>query len=168
MLRLKARSLDIRRLLEEAIEDVSALARSRGLSIKAELPASLPIIWADGVRTKQIVMNLLNNALKFTPEAGEIVLRARETNDHILVEVRDSGPGIANVELKRIFEPYQCMRNDREGHGGLGLGLALCKSLVTLHGGEIWAKNNEDKGSTFTFTLPLISEKQFYSANWFG
>jgi len=168
MLQLRARSLDIRRLLEEAIEDVAPLANSRGLLIRIELAPVLPNIWADGVRTKQIVMNLLNNALIFTPEGGEIVLKARETNGHLLVEVRDSGPGISSRELKRIFEPYQCMRNDREGHGGLGLGLALCKSLVTLHGGEIWAVNNEDRGSTFTFTLPLQHEKELYSTNWFG
>ena len=155
MLQLKAQSLDMRQLFDEAIDDLATLAQNRGLSLVQELPPSLPRVWADEVRSRQIILNLLNNALKFTPTGGMIYLRARERDDKLLIEVQDTGPGIPEEEQGRIFDPYQRMHTDREGHSGLGLGLALCRSLVILHGGDIWVESEPGKGATFTFSLPL-------------
>ena len=155
MLQLRPRSVNMRQLLEEAIEDVASLASSRGQTLVTELPPSLPQIHADEVRSRQIVMNLLNNALKFTPEGGHVLVRAREDESSLIVEVEDTGPGIPKKDQQRIFDPYHRRESDRERLSGLGLGLALCKSLVELHGGEIWVRSRPGKGSTFGFSLPL-------------
>ncbi len=157
MLQLKPRSLDIRPLLEEAIDDLSTLASNRRLSLIAELPPSLPRVLADEVRSLQIILNLLNNALKFTPSGGSVYLRAKEKDKTLIFEIQDTGLGIPKEEQVKIFDPYHRMHNDREGHSGLGLGLALCKSLVALHGGEIWVESQPGEGSTFSFSLPLVA-----------
>ena len=153
MLQLKAEMLDIRPLLQEAIDDMDTLAASREITLIAELAPSLPLVWADEVRIKQIVLNLLNNALKFTPEGGRVCLQAGSKDSKLLVEIQDTGPGIPDEERKLIFDLYHRVRVDRAEYSGLGIGLALCKSLVVLHGGDIWVESNEGEGSTFSFTL---------------
>jgi signal transduction histidine kinase len=110
---------------------------------------------ADQVRLRQIVLNLLNNALNYTPEGGRIILRAGQKDANLVVEVEDNGPGIAEEEHQHMFEPYHRMEVAGERLSGLGLGLALCKMLVDLHGGQIWVKSRVGKGSTFSFSLPL-------------
>jgi len=105
------------------------------------------------------VLNLLNNAFKFTPAGGKITLRAKQEDGNLVVEVKDTGPGIAEEDQQRIFEPYQRKESDRERLSGLGLGLALCKTLVELHRGRIWIKSRAGRGSTFGFSLPLEGPK---------
>jgi signal transduction histidine kinase len=119
------------------------------------LPSSNPVVSADRDRLRQIIQNLLNNALKFTPAGGEIIFRAREEGDNLVVEVQDTGPGISKEDQKRLFDPYYRRVEDRERLSGLGLGLALAKTLVELHGGQIWVKSKKGQGSTFGFSLPL-------------
>jgi len=155
MLQLKPESVDVLQLLREVVEDVAPVPRSRGQSLVSKLPPSLPLVWADRVRLRQIVLNLLNNAFKFTPEGGRITLGARQDDANLVVEVRDTGPGIAEEEQQRLFEPYHRVDTDRERFSGLGLGLALCKTLVELHGGRIWVKSHAGRGATFGFSLPL-------------
>jgi signal transduction histidine kinase len=104
---------------------------------------------------RQVLLNLLNNALKFTPEGGRITLKAVRKGPQLIVEVRDSGPGISKEEQQDLFEPYYRARKNGAHLSGLGLGLALCKMLVELHGGRISVKSDLGKGSTFSFTLPL-------------
>jgi len=106
------------------------------------------------------VLNLLINASKFTPEGGEITIRAREEDSKLIVEVQDNGPGIPENEQERLFQPYHRQIDDREHLSGLGLGLALCKNLVELHGGEIWVKSQVGKGSVFGFTIPVAAPSQ--------
>ncbi|UCC16699.1 MAG: PAS domain S-box protein, partial [Dehalococcoidales bacterium] len=120
-----------------------------------ELPESLPSIEADRGRLRQIVMNLLNNAFKFTPEGGIVTLRANSDAENILVEVEDTGPGIDQEDLNRLFEPYFRRTTDRDRLSGLGLGLTLAKNFIELHGGRIWVESTVGKGSTFYFTLPI-------------
>ncbi len=155
MLQLKLEQVDALQLLQEVIEDVALVPSSRGQSLISKLPSSLPPVWCDRVRLRQIVLNLLNNAFKFTPDGGEITLRARQEDAGLIVKVRDSGPGIAKQEQQRLFEPYHRVDSDRERLSGLGLGLALCKTLVELHKGRIWVESHAGKGSTFGFSLPL-------------
>jgi signal transduction histidine kinase len=109
---------------------------------------------------RQVTQNLLVNATKFTPEGGTITLRAREENGSIVVEVQDTGYGIPEEEQRRLFRPYHRQIGDREHLSGLGLGLALCKNLVQLHGGRIWVRSQEGKGSTFSFSIPINSRAQ--------
>jgi PAS domain S-box-containing protein len=155
MLQLKIEPLDALQLLREVVEYVSPVALSRGQSLIMELPDSLPLVRADKVRLRQIVLNLLNNALNYTPEGGRIILRAGQKDANLIVEVEDNGPGIAEEEQQHMFEPYHRMEVAGERLSGLGLGLTLCKTLVDLHGGQIWVKSREGEGSTFSFSLPL-------------
>ena len=155
MLQLKIEPLDALQLLREVVEYVSPVASSRGQSLIMELPDSLPLVRADKVRLRQIVLNLLNNALNYTTGGGRIILRAGQKDANLIVEVEDNGPGIAEEEQQHMFEPYHRMEVAGERLSGLGLGLTLCKMLVDLHGGQIWVKSCVGKGSTFSFSLPL-------------
>ena len=128
---------------------------SNGQSLILDLPQSLPLIRADGNRIQQIMLNLLNNAFKFTPSGGIITLRARRSNSTLIVEVQDNGRGMSEEEQQRLFEPYYRVECDRQVLNGLGLGLVLCKTLVELHGGQIWVESHLGEGSTFSFSLPL-------------
>jgi signal transduction histidine kinase len=160
ILQLRTEPLGILQLLHEVAEYVSPVASSRQQSLVLELPDSLPLVKADKGRLRQVVLNLLNNAFKFTPGGGNITLRANKKNASLLVEVKDNGPGIDKVEQQHIFEPYHPKEFDGERLSGLGLGLALCKTLVELHGGQIWVKSHLGKGSTFGFSLPLETSQR--------
>jgi len=155
MLQLKIQTVNPLPLLRTIADDMASLASSQGQSLILDLPSSLSLIQADENRLRQIILNLLNNACKFTPEGGKITLRAREKDDYLIVETEDTGPGIAEEVQQRLFQPYFRLETDREHLAGLGLGLALCKALVELHGGQIWVKSQKGIGSTFTFSIPL-------------
>jgi len=160
MLQLKIEPLDALQLLREVVEYVSPVASSRGQSLITELPDLLPLVKADKVRLRQIVLNLLSNALNYTPEGGRITLRASQKNTSLVVEVEDNGPGIAEEKQQHMFEPYHRMEVAGERLSGLGLGLTLCKTLVDLHGGQIWVKSHVGEGSSFSFSLPLEAANQ--------
>ncbi|UCC60139.1 MAG: PAS domain S-box protein [Dehalococcoidia bacterium] len=158
MLQVKPAKIDALELLKEVIEDVSSIPASRGQSLKCKLPTSLPPVYCDKVRVQQIVTNLLNNAFKFTPDGEAITLSAGHDGGYLVVEINDRGPGITKREQKRLFNPYYRIDSDRERMSGLGLGLALCKNLVELHGGRIWVHSRLGQGSTFGFSLPLSGQ----------
>jgi two-component system aerobic respiration control sensor histidine kinase ArcB len=157
MLKLNPKRVDFLKLLQHVGSEMSVLAASNGQKLKVELPDSLPLPWADEDRLRQITQNLLVNATKFTPEGGTITLRAKEQNGSLIVEVQDTGYGISDEEQRRLFRPYHRQVGEREHLSGLGLGLALCKNLVQLHGGRIWVKSEEGKGATFSFSIPINS-----------
>jgi signal transduction histidine kinase len=123
--------------------------------LKIELPDSLPTVWIDEERFCQVVLNLMNNAFKFTPSGGQVTLKARQKDANLVVEVHDSGQGIDKADQRLLFEPYQILKGDKEHLSGLGLGLSLSKQLVELHGGQIWVESQKGKGSTFGFSLPI-------------
>jgi len=154
MLQLKLEPVDLEKLLREVADDMSPVASSHGQALILELPSSLPLARAEEGRLRQVVLNLLNNASKFTPGGGKIVLRAKEDGADLVVEVQDTGRGINAAEQQRLFEPYHRLESDREHLSGLGLGLALCKTLVELHGGRIWVQSEAGNGSTFGFSVP--------------
>ena len=160
MLRLNPKRVDMMMLLQHLGSEMSAVASSNGQFLKVELPETLSSPWADSDRLRQVTQNLLVNATKFTPEGGTITLRAKEENGSIVVEVQDTGYGIPEEEQRRLFRPYHRQTGDREHLSGLGLGLALCKNLVQLHGGRIWVRSQEGKGSTFSFSIPINSRAQ--------
>jgi two-component system KDP operon response regulator KdpE len=160
ILQLKTEPINLLQLLRETADITTALASGRGQSLVLALPHSLPMIEADGDRLQQIVTNLLNNAIKFTPKGGKITLRAKKKGSTVVVEVQDTGRGISREEQEQLFEPYQRLESDRDNLSGLGLGLTLCKTLVELHGGKIWVRSRVGKGSTFGFSLPLNAISQ--------
>ena len=153
MLQLRLEAVDLSQLLRETADSMTPVALQRGLPLVLALSPSLPPVRADADRVQQVVTNLLSNALKFTPSGGNIRLGARQRGSAVVVEVRDTGRGMSREEQKGLFEPYH--RLDKDSSGGLGLGLALCKMLVELHGGQIWVRSNVGRGSTFGFSLPL-------------
>jgi len=160
MLELNPRPVDVRQLLRGIADDMAVVTSNNGQSLRLALARSLPLVWADEERLRQVVLNLLINASKFTPEGGKITLKAGAKDGALVVEVRDTGRGIPEDEQKRLFQPYHRQVSDREHLSGLGLGLALCKYLVELHGGKIWVKSQVGKGSTFGFSIPVATASQ--------
>lgn len=154
-LRLELEPMDIKSLLQGVGWQMSPLIEGKGQHLVVDLPESLPLVQGDGQRLEQVVINLMSNATKFTPKGGSITLRARKKENEVLVEVRDSGIGISKEEQTRLFIPYSRLNSDMQRHPGLGLGLALAKQVVDLHGGKIWVESELGKGSTFAFSLPL-------------
>ena len=112
------------------------------------------MVTADERRIRQVVFNLLSNAVKFTPTGGSVEVSSAQRNGEVVVSIADTGPGISPGDQERIFEEFQQTDLGAEQREGTGLGLALSKKLVELHGGRIWVESEIDEGSTFTFTLP--------------
>jgi two-component system response regulator VicR len=158
MLELKLERVDLSRMLRNIADSMRPVALKRGQSLDLALPPALPMVQADPVRLQQIVTNLLDNAFKFTPPDGNIRLGARKKDNDVVIEVRDTGRGMSKDEQQRLFQSHQLPRG--ESSEGLGLGLALCKMLVELHGGKIWVKSSVGRGSTFGFSLPLGSAER--------
>ncbi|MBN1190508.1 MAG: PAS domain S-box protein [Dehalococcoidales bacterium] len=119
------------------------------------LPQDLPQVMGDENRLRQVMLNLLNNAMKFTPDGGFISVTADADAEQLNVVVQDTGKGIDETDLGRLFHPYNRIESDRQNFSGLGLGLSLCKQLIELHGGKIWVNSRKGKGTTFGFSLPL-------------
>ena len=117
-----------------------------------ELPATLSLIYGDDVLLGQVFMNLLENALKYTPAGSGIEIKARESGDMMEVTVRDHGPGLGADQEKHLFEKFY--RGRTGGTSGAGLGLAISKAVVEAHGGRIEAFNHPEGGAVFRFTLP--------------
>jgi hypothetical protein len=130
------------------------LTRDKPIQLHQEIAEGLPPVWVDRTRVRQVLLNLLANAAKFT-ERGYITVRAEPQAQHVLVSVRDTGPGIPAADRTRIFESYVKGRHDDQH--GVGLGLAITRQLVDMHGGSIWVDSEPGHGSTFYFTLPRAS-----------
>ena len=159
-LRVNPKPVDPLPLLRGIADGMAAMVSNNGQSLILTVASSLPLVWADEERLRQVVLNLLINASKFTPEGGTITLKATGKGSVLVVEVQDTGHGIPEEEQPRLFQPYQRQISDREHLSGLGLGLALCKYLVELHGGQIWVESQVGKGSTFGFSIPLVTAAQ--------
>jgi PAS domain S-box-containing protein len=147
----------VERLVRDAVDGVRTPARERDIAIDTSLEAGVDSIVGDASRLHQILLNLLTNAVKFTPHGGRIEILGRRTDGSIQIEVRDNGEGIAPEFLERIFEPFRQAENPRiRLHGGLGLGLSIVRRLAEAHGGTVTAfSEGRGKGATFTLTLPI-------------
>jgi signal transduction histidine kinase/CheY-like chemotaxis protein len=146
-------------LVLEATETARSLLRDRPLDLAIKLPQDMPALYADPTRIRQVMLNLLNNAARFTEE-GNITVRAVVGADEVEIVVEDTGIGIPPDQLQAIFsEFHQVDASLRRKHGGTGLGLALCKHFVGLHDGRIWVESELGHGSAFHFTLPLPSKQ---------
>ncbi len=158
ILQLNRAQIDPLPLLHEVASEMSPVATRRGISLVLDVPHFLPLVWADNIRLRQVIQNILINALKWTPQEGKITLRAKKNDNEMIVEIEDTGPGIAKEKQQSIFEAYYRVENDSQHVAGLGLGLALCKTIVESHGGNIWVQSEEGKGSIFGFSLPLNAD----------
>jgi signal transduction histidine kinase len=151
---LEVSTFAMRDALESGLTIVRDRAARHGIALSAVVASEVPAIEADERKVKQILYNLLNNAVKFTPDGGRVEVSVRAENGDVRVEVRDTGIGIAADDQERIFEEFRQAGRERSREG-TGLGLTLTKRFVELHGGRIWVESTPGKGSTFAFTLPL-------------
>lgn len=157
-LRLSNECVNLGQALRLVAESGSQLATDKGLRWEAVLPETGPWVWGDQTRLRQIALNLINNAIKFTSR-GEVSLRIEDKGDFVTVTVKDTGLGISPDEQQAIFDEFrQSERSVARGYGGLGLGLAISKRLVEMHGGTITVQSTgeEGTGSAFSFTLPTV------------
>jgi signal transduction histidine kinase len=151
---IQAEQLDVAALAREATSEIAA--RTTFHHFLCELPDGLPSVRGDGRRVRQVLLNLLDNAVKYSPEGGDIAVRAEAVDGEVLVSVRDQGLGISPDELARVFERFHRVESGQHQTArGTGLGLAICEGLVEAQGGRIWAESaGLGQGSVFHFTLP--------------
>jgi len=152
---LVRRRINLAQLLKECVQSIRPLADRKSQTVHLRLGESIPPVTADRSKLKQIVFNLLSNAIKFAPEGSAITVQAQltEFGDEIRISVTDGGPAIAAEERERIFEPF-VRAAQAAGTEGTGLGLALVRKLVELHGGRVWVEPATANGNTFHVTLP--------------
>jgi signal transduction histidine kinase len=145
--------------LPQAIENALVLVRERalrrGITMEQSIDPRLGEIQGDERKIKQVLLNLLSNAIKFTPEGGRVGVRAEPVDDHVEISVSDTGVGIAPEDQEAVFEEFRQVGTAEKKAEGTGLGLALARKFIELHGGRIWVKSQVGKGSTFRFTLPM-------------
>jgi signal transduction histidine kinase len=141
------------------LSELEVVRARRAVELDEGVPDDLPPVYADAERVHQVLFNLLDNAVRFTPSGGRVTVRASRINGVVDVTVADTGPGIAPEHLPRLFERFYRVDSARSrDEGGTGIGLAIARSVVEAHGGRIWAESEPGKGSTFTFQLPVATE----------
>lgn len=148
--------IDLHEVLQEIAEDLSLMVQEKKVTLKVLVPQDFPSMIADRQKLDLIIMNLLHNAVKFTPANGKIVFKAKAEDDMCHISVSDTGIGIPQKQLNRVFDRfYQVEKSLTREYGGIGLGLAIAKGMVEVCGGEICVQSSEGQGTTFSFTLPL-------------
>jgi len=156
---LRRVGLDLWALLDTSVRDFGIQTAQKGQSLQMNVPADLPQVLGDPNQIQQVVVNLLGNAVKFTPENGSVRISAKITVDAVEISVEDDGPGIPEEDLQRVFEPFaQVDRLDAPGAQGTGLGLAIATRIMDAHNGCLTVESEVGEGSTFTFSIPIYSE----------
>lgn len=154
-LQIVPQELDLPALCQEVIDAFQNRLQEKQQTLTAEIPQDLPTVYADGTQVKRVVTNLLDNAIKYTPEGGQVsIVALHRTTQKVQVAVVDTGPGIPDENRSKIFEESFRLQRDvtQEGYG---LGLALCQRIVRAHYGQIWVESAPGEGSSFYFTLPV-------------
>lgn len=161
MVQLQIQKLHLSDLMDEVVATFQAEVERKELTLIVLVPRDLPTIWGDRNRLIQLLTNLTSNACKYTPGGGRVGIMARQVDGQIQVDVVDTGIGISRQDQEQIFSRFFRADNPliRE-IGGSGLGLSIAKSIVSLHGGEIWVESELGRGSTFSFTLPLAKDNR--------
>ena len=156
---LQIQELHLADLVDEVVVFFQTKVEHKGLNLMVEVPRDLPVIWGDRGRLVRLLTNLMDNACKYTPGGGQVGIAARQVDGKIQVDVMDTGIGISRQDQEQLFSRFFRADNPliRE-IGGTGLGLSIAKSIVSLHGGEIWMDSELGRGSTFSFTLPLARD----------
>ncbi len=154
----KMEPLKVEEVIEHAIAATSALFQSKGLALKQDLAVELPEITGDRDRLIQVMINLISNAVKFTPQ-GSVTCKTHKTDHQITISVTDTGIGIAPENRPKIFDKFRQIGDTlTDKPTGTGLGLPICQQIVEHHGGQIWVESELGKGSSFSFTLPIASQ----------
>jgi signal transduction histidine kinase/DNA-binding NarL/FixJ family response regulator len=158
MLSLRRELVPIGALLDDLMETCGALAEEKNIQIDSELTAPLTLLYCDRQRLHQVLTNLLGNAIKFTPKAGRVTLRADQNQDRVTFAVTDSGPGIPDEQLPHLFDRFW-QANATSVRTGSGLGLSIAKAIIDAHGGSISVRTGAAGGSTFEFALPMGAQQ---------
>lgn len=157
---ISQQAIDPISLVEEAISETRPTAVNRQLDIQYSLADNPPPVWADAEMLRRVLVNLLDNAIKFSPPGGKIHVGGQQDGRWIRLWVKDSGPGISAADQERVFDKYMRMESpDGKKAAGLGIGLAFCRLAIERHGGRIWVESQPNQGASFFFTVP-ISEGQ--------
>ena len=152
VMRFDMKKVQLADIIKDAVEGQRSTAEEKKITLKARMPKKLPPIHGDSRRLTQVVTNLIRNAIRFTDKGG-ITVTASRGKGKVIVSVKDTGVGIAEEDLPKLFRKFSQVGPRREG--GTGLGLAICKALVEAHGGRIWVESKLGRGSTFSFSLPI-------------
>jgi len=151
---------EVTKMIKEIAETMPASADLKRIKINIDIQKEIPDLMIDQERIKQVLMNLVNNAIKFSPDGSMIHIKARKEKEDVVFEVQDFGRGIPKNKQKKIFEKfYQVDSGTDRKFGGVGLGLAISKKIIENHEGQIWVESTVNKGSSFKFSLPLQSTK---------
>ncbi len=157
---LKKRWVNIAELSKEVLTSLQSQAKDKGIHLRFEPPTDLPKMYIDPDRIKEVFINLLGNALKFTLRRGKITLRIEDKKDEVEVSVSDTGPGIPADQMDKIFDKFHQVEGASfSGTGGTGLGLPIAQKIIEMHQGRIWVKSRLGRGSRFIFTLPKDSQR---------
>jgi two-component system phosphate regulon sensor histidine kinase PhoR len=155
VLRLTMESVNVRAAFEGIANRLAPMATEKRIALMLDVQPDLPPVRADGPRLEQILMNLVHNAIKYTPEGGRVTLRAHRQGRGIRIDVVDTGVGMTPEEAARVFERFYKVDRGRPRTAGAGLGLAIARHLVEVHGGRLIAVSDAGRGSTFSFVLPM-------------
>jgi signal transduction histidine kinase len=143
-------------VVDDVVDSLQTLARKKSITVRNDVPQSLPWVTADRDKLHQVLTNLIQNAIKFTAAGGDIHIKARAQDDqHMRVWVTDTGCGIPSRDLEKVFEKFYRSESAPAESKGAGLGLAIVKTLVELQGGRLWATSEVGRGSQFFFTVPI-------------
>ena len=152
-------SVSLAPLVSQVLSEIHVARVDRGVEVTSDVPEDLPPAFADRERVHQVLFNLVDNAVRFTPSGGAVTVSAQRHNGSVEIEVHDTGVGISAEHLPRLFERFYRVDTSRarEDEGGTGIGLAIARSVVEAHGGQIHAESEPGRGSTFTFELPVAA-----------
>jgi two-component system phosphate regulon sensor histidine kinase PhoR len=151
--------VDLGALAATSSERLRLFAERQGVELVVEVPETVPPIRGDEARLGQVFLNLVHNAVKFSPDGGRVTVGVADAGDELVASVRDQGVGIPRTAISRIFERFYKVDRARVRGGGTGLGLSIARHVVEQHGGRIWVESEEGRGSTFSFALPVARER---------
>ena len=149
---IHAEKVNVAEIARNVIEKLKSKSDKHRLIL--ETPDSVPLVLADRVRVERIINNLSDNAIKYSPDGGEVTILVQQKGDFVLTVVKDQGLGISVEDQARLFQPFERLEST-SGIVGVGLGLNVCRRLVEAQGGRIWVESDRGKGAAFYFTLPL-------------
>jgi signal transduction histidine kinase len=142
-------------VVAESLDQLAGPAAIKQIRLQVSVPDDLPLVRGNGRRLGQVLNNLLDNAIKFTPPQHQVTLRAAVAGNEVRVDISDQGPGIPTADLPRLFEKFYRTRRSEDSPPGTGLGLSIARSIVQAHAGRIWAESQEGQGATLSFALPI-------------
>lgn len=158
-------SADAAVLVHDAVRPLKIQAERQGVELVVDLPPEIPLVTADYNKATWVLTNIIGNALRYTPEGGNITIKVRQYRNRVFFSVSDTGCGIPKEDQEKIFRKYIQVRKPGQAVGGAGLGLTIAKDIVMAHGGEIWVESEEGVGTTFTFTFPIYRKEETTNCN---